>query len=80
MSDLSLIPGVGSKTVEMLNKLGYSKIEDLRDVNPDDLYEMDSFTRGYKPCVCQLYVYRCAVWYAENGLENKEKQWNHFKN
>ena len=64
MGELRKIPGVGEKIEQDLIRLGYPKIASLKDANPEELYARDCAIRGVMIDRCQLYVYRCAVYYA----------------
>lgn len=79
-SELQAIPGIGPKTAEDLIRLGYPTVASLRGVNPDELYRRDCAERGLQIDRCQLYVYRCAVYYAETEHPDPEKcKWHHWK-
>lgn len=77
-TELQKIPGVGVRTQEDLIMLGYHKIEDLKGANPQELYDRHCAMVGYQVDRCQLYVYRCAVYFAstENPDPEKCKWWN----
>ncbi|MGI6153142.1 MAG: helix-hairpin-helix domain-containing protein [Christensenellaceae bacterium] len=80
MGELRQIPGVGIKTEQDFIKLGIHQIEDLRGVDPEALYEKDCIQRGIRIDRCQLYVYRAAVYYAENKKHDPEKlKWWNWK-
>lgn len=72
-TDLRRIPGVGPRTEEDLIRLGYTTVESLRDVDPEALYERDCALRGCRIDRCQLYVYRCAVYFASTEEPDPEK-------
>jgi len=78
MNDLRNVPGIGKKTQLDLQKLGITCLDDLRNVVPEELYEKDCKLQGIKIDRCQLYVYRCAVYYA-NHREEKDLRWWDFK-
>lgn len=79
-SELQRIPGVGPNMALHLERLGYTGVEDLKGENPELMYERDRRLHGGMLDRCVLYVYRLAVWFAEN--EGKEmpaerlKWWN----
>ena len=77
-TELQTIPGVGKKTEQDLIRLGYTTIESLKGQNPEEIYRKDCETRGFLIDRCQLYVYRCAVYFAEtkNPEPEKLKWWN----
>lgn len=64
-SDLQRIPGVGPRTQEDLEALGISRIRDLEGRDPLELYETLRDMNGTYLDRCVLYVFRCAVYYAE---------------
>ena len=82
MGELQKIPGIG-KTGELdLMKLGYTTIESLRGADPEEMYERECIEKGVKVDRCVLYVYRCAVYYANTpeAERNSEKlKWWNWK-
>jgi len=78
MGELRTIPGVGIQTEKDLIALGYPTIASLRNANPEALYQKECSLRGVKVDRCQLYVYRCAIYYAstEHPDPEKLKWWN----
>ena len=81
MGDLRRIPGVGVKTEHDLISLGYRCIADLAGQNPEEMYRRDCTLRGVIIDRCQLYVYRCAVYFAEHTAPDPEKcKWWYWKN
>lgn len=72
------IPGVGPKITKMLLKLGYQSVADLKDRNPETLYEDLCRLEGRKVDRCMLYVFRCAVYFASNKTHDPDllKWWN----
>jgi len=78
MDDLMKIPGIGKKMAEDLRLLGINSQQDLEGKDPELLYDMLCALKGYQVDRCVLYVFRCAVYYA-NGKEHdpeKLKWWN----
>ena len=79
-TDLRKIPGVGERTRESLINIGIRCVEDLKYKDPEELYEMDCKVIGFKEDRCQLYLFRMAVYYAENKVHDKEKlKWWYWK-
>lgn len=79
-TDLIRIPGVGKQIKQDLIALGYTNVESLKDADPEELYEQLNKYQGYTVDRCMLYVFRCAVYYA-NTIEEKQdpeklKWWN----
>ncbi len=63
-NDLQGIPGIGPRMAQALRDLGFSRVEDLRDQDPELMYEDLSALRGARVDRCVLYVFRCAVYFA----------------
>ncbi|MBQ3509857.1 MAG: Pathogenicity locus [Peptococcaceae bacterium] len=80
MGELQKIPGVGRQTEQDLIAIGYSTIASLRGANPEELYEQECIRQGVKVDRCVLYVYRCAVYYANTPPDERKperlKWWN----
>ncbi|MBA7590044.1 hypothetical protein ES708_32144 [subsurface metagenome] len=72
------IPGVGIVIANGLWNIGITSIEELKDKNPENLYEKVCVFKGEMTDKCVLYVYRCAVYYASNDTRDSEllKWWN----
>jgi hypothetical protein len=64
---LEEIPGVGPKLAQALRDLGLRCADDLAGQDPDGLYRRLIALRACPIDRCVLYVFRCAVYYAENG-------------
>jgi len=80
MNDLQKIPGIGKKMEEDLRLLGIERIEDLKNMDPEILYERLCISKGYKVDRCVLYVFRCAVYYATEKKHDPEKlKWWNWK-
>ncbi len=77
-SDLQRIPGVGPSIAQDLRDLGVERVEDLRDADPQLLYEQLCALRGASMDRCVLYVFRCAVYFATNHEHDPAllKWWN----
>jgi hypothetical protein len=74
------IPGVGKSIAQDLHNLGYQKIEDLRDQDPEVMYEKLCEFMGQHVDRCMLYVFRCAVYYASRDRHDPEKlKWWNWK-
>lgn len=79
-SPLEQIPGVGPNMAGHLEALGIHTPADLVGANPRELYERDCLRCGQQLDRCVLYVYRCAVWFAETGGPQREKcNWWYWK-
>ncbi len=65
-ADLQTIPGVGPKIAARIRELGYRSVENLRDQDPQRIYEQMCARQGGPLDRCVLYVLRCAVYYASH--------------
>ena len=80
MSELRKIPGVGKEIEKDLFMLGYTTIASLENADPEEMYARECLMKGCKIDRCQLYVYRCAVYYAsENNPEPEKLKWWNWK-
>ena len=72
------IPGVGKSISKDLYLLGYRSIEDLKNREPEMMYERLCLRAGTHVDRCMLYVFRCAVYYASTKKHDPEKLkwWN----
>jgi hypothetical protein len=78
--ELQKIPGVGKSIAEDLRAIGIKKISDLRDGNPEVLYDALCGRMGKSVDRCVLYVFRCAVYFASNTKHDPEKlKWWNWK-
>lgn len=79
-SDLTVIPGVGKSIAGDLRNIGIHKVSDLQGKDPEILYDRSNDFAGTVQDRCLLYVFRCAVYYAETPIEEQEagklKWWN----
>ena len=80
IKELMQIPGVGKSIAKDLYDIGIRSIADLRQQNPEVLYDTSNELAGCVQDRCLLYVFRCAVYYAETPPELQEKEklkwWN----
>jgi len=76
--DLRKIPGVGPSIARDLWDLGFKSVGELRGESPQDLYDRHCRQVGVQVDRCLLYVFRCAVYFAENTRHDPEllKWWN----
>ena len=77
-ADLKRIPGVGPSIAADLAGLGIERVKDLRGRDPNGLYEALCTQRGERIDRCVLYVFRCAVYFAETARPDAEllRWWN----
>ena len=61
--------------------MGFDSIASLKGADPEAMYQKECERKGVKVDRCQLYVYRMAVYYAENEVHDPEKlKWWNWKN
>jgi hypothetical protein len=77
---LTVIPGVGKSIQADLYSIGIRKVSDLKGQNPEKLFELSNKFVGTVQDRCLLYVFRCAVYYAETEGKRRNpeklKWWN----
>lgn len=79
-SDLKTIPGIGVNMEQHLFNIGIKTIEDLIGKDPEELYLKDAAFNGRLSDRCVLYVFRLAVYYAENEYHDPDKlKWWYWK-
>ena len=79
-TDLQTIPGMGPAMEADLLALGYSSVPDLRGQDPEEMYRRSCAIQGCTLDRCVLYVYRCAVYFAETERPEPEKcRWWYWK-
>lgn len=79
MSDLKNILGVGKSIEQDLINIGIEK-NDLKGKDSEELYNKSCLFKGFKEDRCLLYVFRLAVYYAENENKEAEKlKWWYWK-
>ncbi|HTM65133.1 MAG TPA: helix-hairpin-helix domain-containing protein [Flavipsychrobacter sp.] len=80
IKDLKQIPGVGISIANDLWNIGICSVADLEQKDPQQLYEQSNQFAGVVQDRCLLYVFRCAVYYAETPSSKREpeklKWWN----
>ena len=80
LKELQTIPGVGKSIAKDLYNIGITKISDLQNENPEQLYVRSNQFCGAVQDPCLLYVFRCAVYYASHKKHNPEKlKWWNWK-
>lgn len=75
---LESIPGIGRSMARDLRDLGIYQVSDLLRKDPSQLYDSLCKLRGNVQDRCVLYVFKCAVYYAEQDHPDPEllKWWN----
>lgn len=79
-TSLRTIPGIGEKMELHLKNIGVRCVEDLAGRDPEELFERNCEYKGFRDDPCALYVFRMAVYYAENREREPEKlKWWYWK-
>ncbi|MGC3948468.1 MAG: DUF4332 domain-containing protein [Chryseolinea sp.] len=80
IADLMRIPGVGKSIASDLWNIGITKVEDLKKQDPESLFDLSNRFAGVVQDRCLLYVFRCAVYFADHTEGEREpeklKWWN----
>ena len=75
-----VIPGVGISIARDLNNIGIFSVKDLEGRDPEILYKQSNDLAGIIQDRCLLYVFREAVYFAENKNPEPEKlKWWNWK-
>lgn len=78
MNNITIIPGVGKSIAKDLQALGIHQVSDLKDKDPQALYDQLCQLQGYQDR-CVLYVFRCAVYFANGGRNQEKLKWWNWK-
>jgi nucleotidyltransferase/DNA polymerase involved in DNA repair len=80
IKELSIIPGVGKSLATDLWNIGITSIADLKEKDAQLLYDHSNSFAGTIQDRCVLYVFKCAVYYANTPINEQEgeklKWWN----
>lgn len=82
IKELRQIPGVGVSIAADLYNIGIRRVTDLKRKDPEELYRQSNGYAGVVQDRCLLYVFRCAVYYAEtpeSGRESEKLKWWNWK-
>ncbi|MCX6153649.1 MAG: pathogenicity locus [Candidatus Kapabacteria bacterium] len=63
--ELMQIPGVGKSIAQDLINIGINSINDLKGLDPQEMYDKSNELAGVRQDRCLLYVFRLAVYYAD---------------
>lgn len=81
IKELQVIPGVGKSIAADLWELGIRSVPDLKGKDPEFLYAKRCEQQEVQIDRCLLYVFRCAVYFAEHKRHDPEKlKWWNWKN
>jgi predicted RecB family nuclease len=80
IKQLQVIPGVGKSIANDLWNIDIRSVEELKDKDPQVLYNQSNEYAGSVQDRCLLYVFRCAVYFAETPPTKRDpeqlKWWN----
>jgi hypothetical protein len=82
LKELRSIPGVGKSIAMDLWNIGIRKVDDLKGKTGEALFHLSNHYVGCVQDRCLLYVFRCAVYYANTPSEDHESrllQWWNWK-
>jgi hypothetical protein len=79
IEELTAIPGVGKSIADDLTDIGIYCIDDLKGKDPEELYRRSNRLVGRVQDRCLLYVFRCAVYFAEGGRDSEKLKWWNWK-
>ncbi|MFH0892848.1 MAG: helix-hairpin-helix domain-containing protein [Bacteroidota bacterium] len=78
--ELQIIPGVGKSIAKDLIEIGIRRVDDLKGKSPENLFDLSNKRTGMIQDRCLLYVFRCAVYFAETHASKQDseklKWWN----
>lgn len=77
---LTDIPGVGKSIANDLRDIGIYRVDDLKGMDAENMYALSNAFAGKVQDRCLLYVFRCAVYFAETPEHKRDpeklKWWN----
>ncbi len=80
LKELTVIPGIGKSMAIDLWDLGIRQVSDLAGKNAESMYETLCKLTGLRQDRCVLYVFRCAIYFAETPDDKRNpeklKWWN----
>ncbi len=80
LRELQKIPSIGKACALDLWNIGIRRMGDLRNADPEALYEDLNTWSGVRHDICMLYTFRCAVYFASHEVHDPEKlNWWYWK-
>jgi len=79
INSLAIIPGVGKSIANDLRDIGIYSVDDLKGKDAEQLYQTSNKYVGKVQDKCLLYVFRCAVYFAEGGRDIEKLKWWNWK-
>lgn len=67
------LPGIGPRLGKYMNDIGLYRVGDLKGRSAEELYAKNNLVRGFVDDPCFLYVFRMAIYFAENEVHDPEK-------
>jgi hypothetical protein len=83
ITNLRQIPGVGISIANDLWDISIKSVDELKGKTPEALYDLSNKHVGVVQDPCLLYVFRCAVYYAETPVAKRDPvklKWWYWKN
>ena len=74
IANLKQIPGIGNSLATDLWHIGIKSVTDLKGKDPETLYEISNQYAQTVQDRCVLYVFRCAVYYANTEEKNRQAE------
>jgi len=76
--ELEQIPGVGKNIAQDMRNIGIHSVNDLKRKQAEQLYQKLCDFKASPVDRCMLYIFRCAIYYAENTQHDPQllKWWN----
>lgn len=81
-NQLTLIPGIGKVFAQDFQRIGITRIDQLRNQNPEHLYESlvkANANEDHTTSKNYLYVLRMAVYFSNGGRDPEKLRWNYWK-
>jgi len=78
LKEFQTLPGVGKSIAEDLWKMGFRSIDELKNKDPERLYEQLNKQTGTTVDRCMLYVFRCIAYFVKETKHKPEllNWWN----
>ena len=80
VADFRKIPGVGKQIAQDFWDIGLRSLGDLKNADPEKLYQRLCDFQNCRVDRCMLYVFRCAVYFASSVEHDQKKlKWWYWK-
>jgi hypothetical protein len=74
IAQLMTIPGVDKSIANDLWNIGIRSVKELRQRDPEELYDLSNRFAGVVQDRCLLYTFRCAVYYASTPKSRQKPE------